>query len=157
MGSPTLWQRLRVLSGQDWLALVPACAELARARMRLQTINAKGFHTHPLAAFQTDADARHGRRIGLAVSRAARIVPWRSDCLVQAEAARHWLARLGIDSDIRLGARKTGYGTLDAHAWLISRGQVVTGGDISDFTPFEGRKDADVLRAKHRAAHHHGP
>jgi hypothetical protein len=57
--------------------------------------------------------------------------PWRSDCLVQALAGRHWLARAGIAADIRLGVRTEA--DFGAHAWLKVGERVVTGGDVSTY------------------------
>lgn len=59
-------------------------------------------------------------------------VPWRSNCLVQALAARRWLKRVGIVSDLCLGVRKNGQG-FQAHAWLKVGDRIVTGGDISSY------------------------
>jgi hypothetical protein len=77
-------------------------------------------------------------RVAWAMPRAASIVPWRSDCLRQAEAGRRWLGLHGIVSEIRLGACKDSAGTPEMHAWLMVADRVVTGGDISPFTPFDG-------------------
>ena len=59
-------------------------------------------------------------------------LPWRSDCLVQAMAGRHWLARSAITSDVCIGVRKDDQG-FQAHAWLKVGGRIVTGGDISTY------------------------
>jgi hypothetical protein len=75
-------------------------------------------------------------RITWTIPRAARIVPWRSDCLVQAQAAQNWFKRYGIQSEIQLGARTLPDGRMEAHAWLVCEGEIVTGGDITSFTPF---------------------
>jgi hypothetical protein len=63
-------------------------------------------------------------------------VPWKGTCLVQALAAQRWLARLGISSEIVLGARKTGGSGLDAHAWLVAGGRTIVGGDVEGYEPF---------------------
>ena len=62
-------------------------------------------------------------------------VPWRSDCLVQALAARRWLARAAVASEIHLGVRKDEQG-FQAHAWLKIGEQIITGGDISSYSEF---------------------
>jgi len=59
-------------------------------------------------------------------------VPWRSDCLVQALAARRWLARAAVPSDVCIGVRKDDHG-FQAHAWLKVGERIVTGGDISSY------------------------
>ena len=59
-------------------------------------------------------------------------VPWRSDCLVQALAARRWLLRANVVSHVCLGVRKDNQ-ALKAHAWLKVGERIVTGGDISSY------------------------
>ena len=80
-------------------------------------------------------------RVAFAIPRAAARVPWRSTCLVQAIAARRWLASLGVGSQIRLGARKAGDGAIDAHAWLEADGRVIVGGETGDYRPFRISRD----------------
>lgn len=71
-------------------------------------------------------------RVAFAVPVMGLRVPWRSDCVVQALAARRWLARYRIAAALRIGVRKDGP-SIAAHAWLTAGGRVVTGGDISDY------------------------
>ena len=49
-------------------------------------------------------------------------------CLTQALAARWMLARAGYASEVRIGGRLNDAGVFQAHAWLVSNGQVVVGG-----------------------------
>jgi hypothetical protein len=82
----------------------------------------------------------HGERRDLsrAIAAVARRVPWRADCLVQALAARRWLEARDAPSELRLGAWRDG-AAVTAHAWLLSDGEVVTGGaldpKIAPFAP----------------------
>jgi len=71
-------------------------------------------------------------RVAYAVPIMGLRVPWRSDCVVQALAARRWLARGGIDSDLCIGVRNDDKG-FEAHAWLKVGERIVTGGDISPY------------------------
>jgi hypothetical protein len=71
-------------------------------------------------------------RVAYTIPAIAMRVPWRSDCLVQALAARRWLSRAGIPSDVCLGVRKD-EPDFRAHAWLKVHERVVTGGDISGY------------------------
>lgn len=71
-------------------------------------------------------------RIAYAVPIMGRRVPWRADCVVQALAARRWLARSGIGSDVCIGVRNDEQG-FHAHAWLKVGDRIVTGGDISTY------------------------
>lgn len=132
--------RLLRLRPRDWLDLGRAVLELARARWRLGRIDIGQFRVPmPQAGEPVPVDPAQDAlidRVAWAVPRGAACVPWRSDCLVRAEAARHWLARQGVIAEIRLGARFCDDGRFDAHAWLLCAGRVVTGGDISGFTPF---------------------
>lgn len=123
----------------DWADILRAVWHLAQARRVLDRLDPGDFRPgaspdpaplpRAIAPGQLD-------RMSRAIGRAARVVPWRSDCLVQAEAGRRWIAMLGGAAEIRLGARKGPDGQLDAHAWLLCGGRVVTGGDISRFVPF---------------------
>jgi hypothetical protein len=69
-------------------------------------------------------DARHqgrARRVGHAVARAARHVPWPARCLAQAMAAKAMLWRRGIPSTLHFGMALAGAPVgprMQAHAWL---------------------------------------
>lgn len=132
--------RLVGLGWQDWADALRAVAYLARARAVLGRLDPGRFRAAAASGLEAPAcTVAPGQieRIGRAIGRASRVVPWRSDCLVQAEAGRRWIAALGGSAEIRLGARKAPDGRLDAHAWLVSGGRVVTGGDITRFVPFD--------------------
>lgn len=142
----TLTHRLRQiahLSRHEWAGLAVATWELARAQYTVTRGSASPVRREALnqcagAIVLTDVQLDLIERIAWALPRAANVVPWRSDCLRQAEAGRRWLGRHGIASDIRLGARKNGAGVPEMHAWLVVDERVVTGGDISAYTPFGG-------------------
>lgn len=127
-----MWARLRKwlkLSGGQRRALVIAIVRLAGARLALarRPVAEILLGREPLAPRCADADDQIAR-IRWAIATAAGLVPWRSDCLVQAMAARRWLATSGIASEIRLGAAGTGDAALTAHAWVVAGGTVVVGG-----------------------------
>lgn len=131
------------LTSRDWVDLASAVwwlggAGLAIAQTtspRISLVNNCG-KGKPIALSSNEAQLVE--RIAWALPRAANIVPWRADCLRQAEAGRRWLERHGIEAEIRLGARKNDQGQPEMHAWLVAGGRVVTGGDISSYTPFGG-------------------
>ncbi|MEO0682407.1 MAG: lasso peptide biosynthesis B2 protein [Pseudomonadota bacterium] len=77
-------------------------------------------------------------RVSRAIAAWSRRAPWRSDCMIQALAAKMWLDRRGLPTEMRLGAARSGDGALDAHVWILSDGEVVTGGplDRGDWTAF---------------------
>lgn len=52
--------------------------------------------------------------------------------MVQALAAKLWLDRRGLETQMRLAAAKAEDGGLDAHVWLLCGGSVVTGGPLED-------------------------
>lgn len=68
-----------------------------------------------------------GRRVPLL----ARFVPGAS-CLTQAVAAQLLLARLGYQSDMRIGVQQDATGQIRAHAWLLSEGKVILGGQPAE-------------------------
>lgn len=70
--------------------------------------------------------------IRISIHRACRRSPWRTKCFEQALSARMMLRSRGIKSIIHFGVRKCisdQKDILEAHAWLISSGVVVTGGE----------------------------
>lgn len=66
-------------------------------------------------------------RIAWAISAAGSRIPGGRNCLAQAISAEALLARFGHSSDLKIGARRTDAGNLEAHAWIESGGQVIVG------------------------------
>lgn len=128
----------RRLSLRDWMDVAHAVLELAKSRRRVRRANAADLvgERRPLAGATLEPPADIAGRVSRAIGRAAPLVPWRSDCLVQAEAARSWLGREGLTTELRLGARKADNGGIEAHAWLLCDGDIVTGGEVESFQPF---------------------
>lgn len=80
----------------------------------------------PIADKAQIARARMVRR---AILRAARIAPFRSDCLPQALAAALLCRMLKVPASIHLGVRLSGErNQMAAHAWVCSGPEAVTGG-----------------------------
>ncbi len=77
------------------------------------------------------ADSRNaeGRRVGRAVERVARALPWHPVCLPQAIATRWLLRRRGIPCVSHLGVVDTR--PFSAHAWVTVDGSTVVGGGVS--------------------------
>lgn len=117
-----------------------AVFELALARFRLGNWAIADVLERAPDIFQAvdtpepdDDDRDLIRRIQFALPRAAARVPWRSDCLVQALAARRWLERHAIASSLSIGvANEPGIG-FEAHAWTCAGETVVAGGDVSRY------------------------
>ena len=77
---------------------------------------------------RTASDASAVRRVEWAVAAARARIPWTIPCLAAAIAANRLLAWRGIASELWLGVRPRAQMSVDAHAWLIAEGRVVTGG-----------------------------
>ena len=113
------------------LLLLRAAWELALARRQLGQVDARALTIDgKAAARRQDLD-----RVAFAIRAMAARVPWRSDCLIQALAAQHWLASRGIGSTIHLGVRPS-EAPIDAHAWLKVGDRVVLGGDVAGYAEF---------------------
>jgi hypothetical protein len=123
--------RLARLDLPTIIDLFRATWELARARWQIGRIDARRMATGGMGNIaQQDLD-----RIAFAVQAMGARVPWRSDCLVQALAAQHWLASRGIGSTIHLGVRSSET-PIDAHAWLKVGDRVLIGGDVAGYGEF---------------------
>ena len=130
------------LGPAGWRDCVRATIELALANRRLGSRSAQELLTPQAAngkaaapAALSDGQAALVARVAFAVPRVGAYLPWRSDCLVQALAAQRWLASKAVKSEICIGVRKPADLEFEAHAWLEAGGTVVTGGDISGYTP----------------------
>lgn len=136
-------RRARNLPFRTWADFATAVAELALARIRLIGAGAEDLVGSEAQTGRNPPSggrnpARMIDRVAFAIPRMGARVPWHATCLVQAIAARHWLAREGIPSSIIFGARPHPGGAIDAHAWLEAEGRVVVGGEpdgYSRFTP----------------------
>jgi hypothetical protein len=82
---------------------------------------------HPAPRRDRDAE-----RVGRAVSRVARLLPYHPTCLRQALATRWMLRRRGIACEAHLGVVTTE--PFEAHAWITVGGTVVQGGPVGDAT-----------------------
>lgn len=129
------------MTGRDWRYLAIAVKELARARLRHVTSPA-GRIVEALQAPPPNAAAPVAvpdpvdlQRRARAIATAARIIPCRSDCLLQAMAADRWLRRDRLLPEFHLGVTKDDNGELQAHAWLSCAGVPVTGGDGAAYVP----------------------
>jgi hypothetical protein len=135
--------KLSQLTWREWTDLFRAVLALGQARLRLPSLEAAQLMQIQIAPEKSAQSVSPNAQLADSIARvtwatpkAARIVPWRSDCLVQARAAQSWLKQNGIQSEIKLGARKLPNGQMEAHAWLVCEGEIVTGGDITSFVPF---------------------
>ena len=76
-------------------------------------------------------------RVRLAILRAARLAPFRSDCLPQAFAAAILCRMLGVPASVHLGVKlNVAPKPMAAHAWVCSGREAVTGGrSFGAYTP----------------------
>ncbi|MGH6800274.1 MAG: lasso peptide biosynthesis B2 protein [Methylocella sp.] len=125
------------MSSGDRLRVCEAILALALARLIVLTVPFRLMAPWLLRAPETDAcDEALLLRVRMAVTAAARNVPWSAACLPQAMAAKAMLTRRGCGSSFHLGAGFNSQGQLIAHAWLIAGGTIVVGGaGIGSVTP----------------------
>jgi hypothetical protein len=128
-------------SPQTLADLLRAVAELAFARLTLRMVPPArlGLMDSEVAGAGEGLTPRQGLhldRVAYAINVMSLRVPWRSDCLVRALAARRWLALGGVSSRIAIGARHDEDGAFMAHAWLTVGERIVTGGDVTPYGEF---------------------
>ncbi|MEP1422951.1 MAG: lasso peptide biosynthesis B2 protein [Erythrobacter sp.] len=112
--------------------------ELVRARLIFANLEAKAI---PVRNYRAKAKAMADQtvhaatlaRITYVIPRLSDRLPWRSDCVIQAIAAQNWLSAYGAASEIQIGVENPQDGEFGAHAWLLYRESVVTGGDIARY------------------------
>lgn len=111
-------------------------ARLEHGRLAIEQIfalNARAAQEGRDPARATQSDREAIGRVAFSVSRAARFMPFRSDCLIQALAARNWLLGYGIASEIRIGVEKGPETDFGSHAWLVCGENVVIGGEVGRY------------------------
>lgn len=144
------------ISVGDLLFLAMAIEELLLARVRYARLpigDILQVLRRPAAACRgSDLEEADVARVGWAIAAAARRVPWRADCLLQAMAADRWLRRLGAAPELTIGVEKNAAGGLAAHAWLRCNGVAVTGGAESSFAPLLEPLTEDEKTPRHLEA-----
>lgn len=143
---PSTGKALRLRDG-GWVTRLTAQALVAmiRARLAFEKLEAIEIPKRNAAAAEAEAEAADAGdelladRIGFIIVRLAKRLPWRSDCVVQAIAAQEWLARLGMASEIRIGVERPEDGPFAAHAWLVRKERIITGGDVARYSLLLGK------------------
>jgi len=89
-----------------------------------------------LVARATKGTAGHSlKQLIWAVRTVSRYLPG-ATCLTQALAAQALLARSGYPSQVEIGVTKDESSRLRAHAWVVSQGEIVLGGQqIEQYNP----------------------
>jgi hypothetical protein len=149
--APYAVSRFLALDAREKRALLAAIVYLSRAwlvyrrqpaAMLVARLRQASTRSHkPAAAVPVDAE-----RLAWALSAAARWLPFRADCLIQALAADLWLERRDVARDFHMAVSRTGTGTngdagggIAAHAWLEVGGKAVSGGALApDLVRFAG-------------------
>jgi hypothetical protein len=131
-----LWTFLGI-SRADRLRVCEAILALALARLIVLAVPFRLIAPWLSLTPETDAcDEALVSAVRMAVTVAARNVPWNAACLPQAMAAKAMLTRRGCGSSFHLGAGFDGQGQLIAHAWLVAGGTIVVGAaGIASVTP----------------------
>lgn len=137
---PRRWREVR-LRDCGWLARYGwrAMRELVKARRRFGHLDLMQLRDNPDVAGLPHKDASRSdpdliERVAFIMPRVAALMPFRSDCLIQATGARAWLAEFGVGSRIVIGVERPSNGPFAAHAWLEHNGRIVTGGDVLQYT-----------------------
>ena len=138
------WQKLKRLSGLQWIVVLQSPLVLLLTWLRLKR---GGYwrthdHIHLLTGPETPPDHQLelAKKISYALSKAIKFGPWRPRCLVRSLALGWYLSRRGISFDIRIGVPQGGVlkqhgDPVDfiAHAWVEHAGTVLNDRqDIAD-------------------------
>ena len=137
--------RARRLLSRDGARVAEAIAYLALARIAVLALPFRVLArrlgvAHAETPALAEAHPASGR-VAWATAAAARRVPWRSECLEQAIAAKAMLRRRGIASTLYLGMARD---PVMAHAWLRVGDLNVTGGrDVARYAVVASFADLD--------------
>ena len=132
---PSALTRALGLGPREWIDLVVASLALGVARLRIAFNRVRLIPVNAAVGSGGNDGDEHVKRVRVAIVRASGRLPWRTDCLVQALAARAWLHRLGVETSLSIGVPEERRGRFEAHAWLMHGESVITGGDISAYIP----------------------
>jgi Transglutaminase-like superfamily len=117
------------LPSRERLMILRALATLWRVWFLLRTTSfarVRALANGPAISIIT-LDGPSSDRIAWAIAAASSFVPGGSNCLLRALAAGIMLRQYGFDSALMIGVAKSPQGSLAAHAWLESEGQIVIG------------------------------
>ena len=149
-------ERASAISLGDWKLLAIAAKELAFARLRHFAVAQVDIFAEFRRPFAAIAKQKPGApdlvHLSWAIAVAARHVPWRADCLIQAMAANRYLSRYGIRPEFFVGVDKEAGGALLSHAWLKCGDRLLTGPGFEQFHVMIGPTDLDgIALARPRA------
>ena len=131
-----VWRKMRSLDSLQWRYLLASILLLPIIDMSLRWSGHKRTHamldrwakrsSADVAAWPDEAAAQSIARI---VSLAGRQSPWPATCLRQALLLCFFLARRGINAELRIGVESTDESGFAAHAWVEWHGRVLIGGE----------------------------
>ena len=123
-----LWRRFFTLRPRERALLGQAALTLALTRVGLWLIPLGNLRRLLEPSSRSAGNATAGE-IAWAIAAAARRLPWMT-CLVEALTAQRLLRQAGLSCELRIGMRRAaGNRPIEAHAWVVSDGQVVAGRD----------------------------
>lgn len=124
----TFWRRYRNLTIRRLSLSIEAFLHIAVARFALRVLPYRVYErllrTRSIPA--VDTHAAIAREVGWIVQRVAGIIPWRSDCLIQATAAQWMLRRRKVPTRLHIGVAPA-HSAFSAHAWLSHESTILTG------------------------------
>jgi Transglutaminase-like superfamily len=120
------------------LLLLPLCAVVLRLRGVRCLVPALGESLPTAFNPERGIALQHARAIARMVALAARLGPYRANCLKRSVVTYWLLRRRGVDCDLRIGVRKES-NQIEAHAWIECLGQPLSERvDIHErFPPFD--------------------
>jgi hypothetical protein len=135
-------KRLQMLTASEQLLLLEAAFLLGFARIATALLPFRvlaGWFSHVPTRLMQEAQPSECRKIGTAVERAARNVPWKAVCLPQAIAAKLMLSRRGYPAIVHFGVGRNAGGKLIAHVWVCCGDSIIVGrGGVPSVAPLAG-------------------
>jgi hypothetical protein len=132
----SLLSTAKSLSATQWLYLVKSLVLLpivdVSLRMRGYTRTQATLNRFSAKSSETRfnrAEDEISANIAKVVEIAGRRNIWPTSCLRQALVLKYFLARLGIECNLRIGVKNTPTSSFGAHAWVERNGVVIIGGE----------------------------
>lgn len=120
-----MWNRFWQLSSRERRLLILAFVLLPIAATRLRVRGAASLrHDAPPSPRATGSEPPVVGEAARMVKAAAHYTPLPITCLPQSIVLQQILRREGVETDLRIGVRKSG-GALDGHAWVEYQGRPV--------------------------------
>jgi Transglutaminase-like superfamily len=115
-----------------FVAVVQVLTSIALRALSIARVRAAGLRCRRLRPLVIDEE---DDRVIWAIEATGRRLGRSSTCLVRALAAEILLDPRGGPVILTIGVKRTGTGTLEAHAWLARNGQILIGGSNDEYAP----------------------